>query len=185
VPRRRALCRARVASQVSCFGRGAVLVRVSGRARWRSRRTPAPSPDRVQPLLPVFAREPAWPVCRGSHRRRAVSGRAAAVVRVLCCEPAFVPWIFVAGAGECEGWPAAPARAMATPSPPVEANAGAPRRVARVTPSRGSRPSGHEFSLQGRGRGLPGPKRTPARAMVAATADAGVPAAPPPGAAST
>jgi hypothetical protein len=101
-----------------------------------------------------------------------------------CCEPAFVPWILVAGVGECEGWPAAPTRAMATPSPPVEANAGAPRRVARVAPSRGSRPSGHEFSLQGRGRGLPGPKRTPARAMGATAADAGVPAAPPPGVAS-
>lgn len=77
-----------------------------------------------------------------------------------------------------------PARAMATPSPPVEANAGALRRVAREASSRGSRPSGHEFFMQERGRGRPGPKHTPARARVAAAADAGVPAAPPPGAAS-
>jgi hypothetical protein len=101
-------CRARVASRVSCFGRGAVLVLVKGRSRWRSRRTPASSPGRVQPPCQELAREPARPVCRGSRRRRAVSGRAAAEVRVLCCEPAVVPWTCVAGAGECKGWPAAP-----------------------------------------------------------------------------
>jgi hypothetical protein len=95
-----------------------------------------------------------------------------------CCEPAFVPWTFVAGAGEWRGLAgrthARHGHGFATSG---GQRAGAPRRVARVAPSRGSRPSGHVFSLQGRERGLPGPKRTPARAMVAAAADAGCAAA--------
>jgi hypothetical protein len=41
-----------------------------------------------------------------------------------------------------------------------------------------------EFSAQGREGGVPGPKRTPAQALDAVAAEAGVTAAPPPGAAS-
>jgi hypothetical protein len=89
-------------------------------------------PGRVQPPCQELAREPVRPGCRGSRRRRAISGRAAAVDRVLCCEPAFEPRTCVAGAGERESRPAAPTRAMATASPPAGDDTQARRAASRA-----------------------------------------------------
>jgi hypothetical protein len=90
-PRRRALRRARVAPQVRCLGRGAVLVCAVGRTRWRRQRTPAPRPGRAYQLLPVLVREPGCPVCRDANHVAPCLGEPPRWRVSICVEPAFEP----------------------------------------------------------------------------------------------